>query len=110
MHQTIVIVGAGFCGSVLAAQLLRRPPADPTHIVLVERGTTIARGVAYAAHDVPYVLNVPAGRLSVDPDHLFYLGPMLRADHWEPTAVPELRAHAERLSRHLAQPAAAEPG
>jgi uncharacterized NAD(P)/FAD-binding protein YdhS len=35
---------------------------------------------------------------------LFYLGPMLRADHWEATAVPELRAHAERLARHLAAP------
>jgi uncharacterized NAD(P)/FAD-binding protein YdhS len=33
--------------------------------------------------------------------HLFYLGPMLRADHWEATAVPELRAHAEQLARHL---------
>jgi uncharacterized NAD(P)/FAD-binding protein YdhS len=33
---------------------------------------------------------------------LFYLGPMLRADHWEATAAPELRAHAERLARHLA--------
>jgi uncharacterized NAD(P)/FAD-binding protein YdhS len=66
MRQTIIIVGAGFCGSVLAATLLRRPPADPTDIVLVERGTRIGRGVAYAAHDVPYVLNVPAGRLSVD--------------------------------------------
>jgi uncharacterized NAD(P)/FAD-binding protein YdhS len=67
MRQTIIIVGAGFCGGVLAATLLRRPPADPTDIVLVERGPCIARGVAYAAHDVPYVLNVPAGRLSVDP-------------------------------------------
>jgi uncharacterized NAD(P)/FAD-binding protein YdhS len=68
MRQTIVIVGAGFCGSVLAIQLLRRPPAQPTEIVLVERGAAIARGVAYAAHDIPYVLNVPAGRLSVDPE------------------------------------------
>jgi uncharacterized NAD(P)/FAD-binding protein YdhS len=33
--------------------------------------------------------------------NLFYLGPMLRADHWEATAVPELRAHAEQLARHL---------
>jgi uncharacterized NAD(P)/FAD-binding protein YdhS len=67
MHQTIVIVGAGFCGTVLSASLLRRPPADPTDILLIERGTSIGRGVAYAAHEVPYVLNVPAGRLSVDP-------------------------------------------
>jgi uncharacterized NAD(P)/FAD-binding protein YdhS len=68
MRQTIVIVGAGFSGSVLAANLLRRPPAVPTELVLIERGPAIARGVAYASRDVPYVLNVPAGRLSVDPD------------------------------------------
>jgi uncharacterized NAD(P)/FAD-binding protein YdhS len=37
--------------------------------------------------------------------HLFYLGPMLRADHWEATAAPELRVHAEQLARHLADPA-----
>lgn len=66
MSRTFVIVGAGFCGSVLATHLLRRPPAEPTQIVLVERGTCISRGLAYAAHDVPYVLNVPAGRLSID--------------------------------------------
>ena len=66
MHQRIVIVGAGFCGSILAASLLRRPPSAPTEIVLIERGTAIGRGLAYAANDVPYVLNVPAGRLSAD--------------------------------------------
>jgi len=37
--------------------------------------------------------------------HLFYLGPMLRADHWEATAAPELRVHAEQLARHLSDPA-----
>lgn len=67
MRHTIVIVGAGFSGTVLAANLLRRPPPGPTDIVLIERGTQIGRGVAYAAHEVPYLLNVPAGRLSVDP-------------------------------------------
>jgi uncharacterized NAD(P)/FAD-binding protein YdhS len=36
---------------------------------------------------------------------LYYIGPMLRADHWEATAVPELRAHAESLGRQLALPA-----
>jgi uncharacterized NAD(P)/FAD-binding protein YdhS len=33
---------------------------------------------------------------------LYYLGPMLRADHWEATAATELRNHAERLAMHLA--------
>jgi uncharacterized NAD(P)/FAD-binding protein YdhS len=34
-------------------------------------------------------------------DRLYYLGPMLRADHWEATAAAELRNHAERLAVHL---------
>ena len=33
--------------------------------------------------------------------NLFYVGPMLRADHWEATAAQELRGHAEQLARHL---------
>jgi uncharacterized NAD(P)/FAD-binding protein YdhS len=32
---------------------------------------------------------------------LFYVGPMLRAEHWESTAVPELRVHAAALAEHL---------
>jgi uncharacterized NAD(P)/FAD-binding protein YdhS len=37
-------------------------------------------------------------------NHLFYLGPMLRAEHWEATAAAELRDHAEQLAAHLASP------
>src|SRR5580698_6153350 len=66
MHTTLVIVGGGFCGTVLAANLLRRPPSDTTDIVLVERGPAMGRGVAYAAREFPYLLNVPAARLSAD--------------------------------------------
>jgi uncharacterized NAD(P)/FAD-binding protein YdhS len=36
---------------------------------------------------------------------LYYIGPMLRADHWEATAVQELREHAEDLAQQLALPA-----
>ncbi|HEX8692946.1 MAG TPA: FAD/NAD(P)-binding protein [Longimicrobium sp.] len=32
---------------------------------------------------------------------LFYTGPLLKAEHWESTAVPELRLHAARLAAHL---------
>jgi uncharacterized NAD(P)/FAD-binding protein YdhS len=66
MRNTLVIVGAGFCGTVLAANLLRRPAPAPTDIVLIERGSAMGRGVAYAARDYPYLLNVPAARLSAD--------------------------------------------
>ena len=66
MPNTIAIVGAGFCGTVLAANLLRRPPSAATDIILIERGAAMGRGVAYAVREYPYLLNVPAARLSAD--------------------------------------------
>ena len=66
MRKTLAIVGGGFSGTVLAANLLRRPPSDATDIVLIERGPSAGRGVAYAAREFPYLLNVPAARLSAD--------------------------------------------
>jgi uncharacterized NAD(P)/FAD-binding protein YdhS len=65
--RTIAIIGGGFCGTVLAAALLRRPPAQPCRIVLVERGEQIGRGVAYRRSRHAPLLNVPAGRMSADP-------------------------------------------
>jgi uncharacterized NAD(P)/FAD-binding protein YdhS len=66
MRNVVVIIGAGFSGTVLAVNLLRRPCVTPTDIMLVERASTMNRGVAYAERDIPYFLNVPAGRLSAD--------------------------------------------
>jgi uncharacterized NAD(P)/FAD-binding protein YdhS len=61
--RTVVIVGAGFCGTVVAINLLRRARAEPLRVVLIDR-TQPARGVAYARRPFPYLLNVPAGRMS----------------------------------------------
>lgn len=66
MGNRFLIVGAGFSGTVLAANLLRRLPADGTEITLVERGPEFGRGLAYATHEYPHLLNVPTGRLSAD--------------------------------------------
>ena len=62
--RAIAVVGAGFCGIVVAAQLLRMLAALPTRIVLVERSDTVGSGVAYAQRSFPYQLNVPAARMS----------------------------------------------
>jgi uncharacterized NAD(P)/FAD-binding protein YdhS len=62
--RTIVIVGGGFSGTVLAANLLRRPPQGPTRLVLIERAPVVGRGVAYAHRQFPFLLNVPASRMS----------------------------------------------
>ncbi len=60
--RTVAIVGAGFSGTIVAVNLLRRSRA-PLRIVLVDRGQ-LGRGAAYARRDHPYLLNVPAGRMS----------------------------------------------
>lgn len=66
--RTIAIVGAGFSGTAVALNLLRKPPRTPTRIVLIDRGGAFGRGLAYAARDFPYLLNVPASRMSATPD------------------------------------------
>jgi uncharacterized NAD(P)/FAD-binding protein YdhS len=66
MRYTVVIVGGGFSGTVLAVNLLRRPPSNPTDILLFERNARVGQGIAYAQRDFPYLLNVAAGRMSLD--------------------------------------------
>lgn len=61
--RTVVIVGAGFCGTVVAINLLRLAGSQALRIVLLDRAE-IGRGVAYARRDFPYRLNVPAARMS----------------------------------------------
>lgn len=64
--RAIVIVGGGFCGTVLAANLLRRPPRQPTRIIVLEQRAEIGRGVAYQSGPSHHLLNVPAGRMSAE--------------------------------------------
>lgn len=52
---------------MLAARLLRQPPAGPTRLILIERSKEVGRGVAYARRHFPFLLNVPAGRMSANP-------------------------------------------
>jgi uncharacterized NAD(P)/FAD-binding protein YdhS len=65
--RTIAIIGGGFSGTTVAANLLRLLNSEPTRIVLIERSRCIARGVAYADREYKYLLNVPAGRMSANP-------------------------------------------
>jgi len=61
--RTIVIVGSGFSGTLVAINLLRHRSWGPGRIVLVERTPRIARGTAYADRGHQYLLNVPASRM-----------------------------------------------
>jgi uncharacterized NAD(P)/FAD-binding protein YdhS len=69
--HTVAIVGSGFSGTTTAIHLLRQGHRRGLHVLLIERGHDFGRGVAYAKSDYPYLLNVPASRMSAtasDPD------------------------------------------
>ena len=62
----VVIVGAGFSGTLLAINLLRH---QGPRVTLVERRPEqLARGVAYSAAHPDHLLNVRAERMSALPD------------------------------------------
>ena len=60
----VVIVGGGFSGTMMAAQLVRRGLT----VLLVEGGGRAGQGTAYSARDAVHLLNVPAGKMSAWPD------------------------------------------
>ncbi|MBC7603658.1 MAG: FAD/NAD(P)-binding protein, partial [Ramlibacter sp.] len=65
---TYAIVGAGFSGMAVAVQLLQGLKA-PARICLINRSLSFGRGMAYGTNSPSHLLNVPAGRMSIDPDH-----------------------------------------
>lgn len=67
--KTIVVIGAGFCGSTLVTRLLRQHSINPLKIILITRSGTLGRGVAYGTLAGAHVLNVPAGRMGAFAEH-----------------------------------------
>lgn len=65
--HTIVIIGAGFSGTAVAINLLRLGHDAPLRVVLLDR-VQMARGLAYSKLRHRCLLNVPAGRISANPD------------------------------------------
>ncbi len=61
--RSIIVIGAGFSGTLAALKLLAR---DATlHVQLVEGSGRVGRGLAYGACSPGHLLNVPVGRLEV---------------------------------------------
>ncbi len=66
--RQVVILGGGWCGAALAIHLLRSRDPD-LRITLVEAGPVVGRGVAFGTPDGEHLLNVPAGKMSLDPNN-----------------------------------------
>lgn len=64
--KTFAIVGAGFSGSLLAAQIVRRDAG--ARVVLIERSGVFGRGLAYGTTCPAHLLNVRSGRMSAFPE------------------------------------------
>jgi uncharacterized NAD(P)/FAD-binding protein YdhS len=66
----VAIVGGGFCGAMVAVQLLSKTARSgtPMHLVMLDRQTSIAEGAAYRTPDARHLLNVPASGMSAWPD------------------------------------------
>lgn len=80
---------------------------EPLVHSLLRQGLLTADPLGLGVRTAPdYALLDRDGRAS---PVLFYIGPMLRAVHWESTAVPELRVHAARLAAQLRRTAAPAP-
>ena len=91
--RTIAIIGGGFSGSILAAQLLRRG-RTPCRVVLIEKGDRFGPGLAYGTTHPGHLLNVPAGKMSAfpeEPDHFL---------RWARKYLPQAAA-GSFLPRHL---------
>lgn len=69
---TLLVIGAGFSGAIIAAQLMRQANGQPVRVYLLNGSGRIARGMAYGTQSSHHVLNVPAGNMSAfadNPDH-----------------------------------------
>ncbi|RIX31894.1 FAD/NAD(P)-binding protein [Sphingomonas edaphi] len=60
----VLIVGGGFSGTMLAAQLARRSLSS----IIIEGADRAGRGTAFSTPEEAHLLNVPAARMSAWPD------------------------------------------
>lgn len=72
-NRSVIIIGGGASGVILAAHLLRSPDPD-LKVTLVERAGQFGQGLAYSALQRQHRVNVPARGMSAfadDPEHFW---------------------------------------
>jgi uncharacterized NAD(P)/FAD-binding protein YdhS len=107
----VAIVGGGFSGTATAINLLRHHEAGPLRVQLIERASEFGRGLAYARTAYPYLLNIPASRMSAsvtDPDQFLRYArtrdPLVRGEDFLPRAL-----YGEYLQHMLQEAASRAP-
>ncbi|RVL88815.1 FAD/NAD(P)-binding protein, partial [Sinorhizobium meliloti] len=67
-RPTVAIIGGGFTGAVVATHLARDRAMDGWQIALFEPRERLGCGLAYDTAEPAHRVNVPAARMSIDPD------------------------------------------
>src|SRR5690606_13118771 len=66
-RRRVAIIGAGFSGAAVAANLMKRGAGAPD-VTLIERGRRFGPGLAYGTREASHLLNVRAANMSAFPD------------------------------------------
>lgn len=108
----IAIIGGGFTGTTLAAQLLHG--ATPSlSVVLIERRPCLGRDVAYATRCAAHLLNVPAENMSAfadDPTHFLRWARRRLGRHVEPCDFLPRSLYGEYVESVLWEEVRQRPG
>jgi uncharacterized NAD(P)/FAD-binding protein YdhS len=90
--KKVVIVGGGFCGTIVAVNLVRLTDA-PLDVRLINHSYPLGRGVAYSTRHPEHLLNVVARNMSAladQPDHFVeWLGTRTEFSDKPPDALRE---------------------
>jgi uncharacterized NAD(P)/FAD-binding protein YdhS len=81
-QRTIVIVGGGASGSLVAIQLLKRA-AWPTRIIIIDPRAELGAGIPYSTTYISHLLNVSAEGMSAFEDDPRHFLRWLRENHGE---------------------------
>jgi uncharacterized NAD(P)/FAD-binding protein YdhS len=110
--KTILIVGAGFSGTMTAIQLLQQAAPASLKILLVERTGNFGRGLAYGAAGTEHMLNVPEGNMSAFPDQPGHFLQFCQTLHPRdtPSSFVARRQYGKYLAQLLAQTAGSSNG
>ena len=79
-RPAIAIVGGGFSGTAIAYHLARFVEPGVARITIIEPRSWLGGGLAYSTSDLAHRVNVPAVRMSIDPDDSAHFTNWLSAD------------------------------
>ena len=99
---SIIIIGGGASGILLAAHLLRRSDAR-LQVTIIEKRGQLGRGLAFSASRPQHILNVPASNMSAYVDEPEHFRDWLSRTHPELPADPFLFAPRHVYGEYLAE-------